>query len=79
VLLRMGFNHRQVALTLGGVNLAFIALALLLRNLDITVVTLTIIGTSVAACLVLQRLSSRRKGEVTAPAVPQPVNIEQTV
>jgi UDP-N-acetylmuramyl pentapeptide phosphotransferase/UDP-N-acetylglucosamine-1-phosphate transferase len=79
VLLRMGFNHRQVALTLGGVNLAFIGLALLLRNLDVTVSTLTIIGTSVAVCLVLQRLSSRQKGEVPAPAVPQPVNIEQTV
>jgi len=79
VLLRMGFNHRQVALTLGGVNLAFIALALLLRTADVTLATLTIIGTSVTACLVLQRLSSRRTGEVPAPAAPQPVNIEQTV
>jgi UDP-N-acetylmuramyl pentapeptide phosphotransferase/UDP-N-acetylglucosamine-1-phosphate transferase len=79
VLLRMGFNHRQVALTLGGVNLAFIAMALLLRNADVTVATLTVIGTSVAACLVLQRLSSRQKGEVPAPSVPKPVNIEQTV
>jgi UDP-N-acetylmuramyl pentapeptide phosphotransferase/UDP-N-acetylglucosamine-1-phosphate transferase len=79
VLLRMGFNHRQVALTLGGVNLAFIVLALLLRNVDITVSTLTVIGTSVAACLVLQQLSNRQKLEVPAPVVPQSVNVEQTV
>ncbi|CAA9229290.1 MAG: Undecaprenyl-phosphate alpha-N-acetylglucosaminyl 1-phosphate transferase [uncultured Cytophagales bacterium] len=78
VLLRLGFNHRQVALTLGGINLAFIMLALLLRNVDITVATLVIIGTSVTACVVLQRLSSRKKLDVPAPAMPKPVNVEQT-
>jgi UDP-N-acetylmuramyl pentapeptide phosphotransferase/UDP-N-acetylglucosamine-1-phosphate transferase len=78
VLLRLGFNHRQVALTLGGVNLSFILLALLLRNVDITVSTLIIIGTSVTACLLLNRLSNRQQLEVPAAAMQPPVNVEQT-
>jgi UDP-N-acetylmuramyl pentapeptide phosphotransferase/UDP-N-acetylglucosamine-1-phosphate transferase len=77
MLLRLGFNHRQVALTLGGVNMCFILLALLLRNMDVTLATFTIIGIAVGACMVLNRIASRHKENISSPAIAAPLEVEK--
>ncbi len=61
VLLKLGLNHRQVALTLGGVNIFFIVLALLLSGLNITISFGLVVATDLLGIFILHQLLARKE------------------
>jgi len=69
VLLRLGFNHRQVALTLSGISIVFIGLSYLLREVNLTFGVVLIMSLAFLACQGIGFLGKRVRKEIKMPEI----------
>jgi UDP-N-acetylmuramyl pentapeptide phosphotransferase/UDP-N-acetylglucosamine-1-phosphate transferase len=65
VLLKLGFNHRKVALTLGAVNILFIILALSLMKVNVNISFGVIVAVDLAILFILHQLLAKKERMTT--------------